>query len=275
MSITICSIHRHLSSDPHSDVHGFSGIRIPVIASTLPIVRYFVLLIVCCLMAAVPPLSHDQRGRLAAVSDATDQPDEAFAALLENAAQWTPGIGDAPISMEPDLDAMLAGPAAYRGRLCRIAGRIEQQTWMAAPHDDVAEWFLRDDAGRPILVYVSGLDRGHEFRDGRSVVLPARFYKTVEARARDGRTRRYPAFVGVFPRTEAVAPWSRMWAVAVPVGIMLMVFLALLVYARRGARPRGVRLWSGAPVSGPADDTLPADPASALAELRRRAETAK
>ncbi len=149
---------------------------------------------------------------------------------------------------------------------------LSQQSWLPAPHEDVAEWFIRDDRGRPILVYVSGLDRKHGFRDGMRVVLDARFYKRVEAEALDGRFHRYPAFVGELPLAAAGAgaSWGRLWVVAIPVAILLGVFLILLVYARAGApRPRPAARADWRPDDA---EDLPRDPAEALAELRRRAE---
>lgn len=231
------------------------------------------ILILCTLVAAIPPLSPDEQSRLAMATDGVQTRGDAFEALLANAGRWTPGLDDTPIRLVPDLDAMVARPDEYRGALCRLSGRLEQQSWLTPPDEQVAEWFMRDADGTPMLVYVAGLDRKASFRDGGRVTMPARFYKRVYMEARDGRTHRYPAFVGAMPEQAPADPaWAQAWAVTIPVIIMLVVFLALLVYARRGGRVPPVR---GAAAHWPDDGTLPADPSAALAEMRRRAEAAE
>jgi hypothetical protein len=233
-------------------------------------------LLLCIACAAVPPLTDDQRVRLADAVDGTDHRDDAFAALVENVRRWTPGSGDAPVRLQPDLERMLAHPETYRGTLCRLEGSLEQQAPLAPPWEGMAEWFVRDDAGRPILVYVAGLQPGRGFRGGRPVVILARFYKRVDAVARDGRTHRYPAFVGAHPLALGSPDrgWARLWAVTIPVAAMLVVFLLLLVYARRGHGPMRGRAGAGGVWTEEMDEPLPEDPAEALAELRRRAEAA-
>ncbi len=219
---------------------------------------------------AVPPLSESEQARLASAVDDLDGPDDALAALLEHCSRWTGGPGDAPIRLEPDLQRMLDDPAAYRGALCRLRGRVQQQTPLQAPHAGALEWIVRDADGRPILVY---LPEDPKLTDGTAIEIDARFYKRVRATARDGVTRVYPAFVGSKPVTMPIATTGAPLTVIVPVIVMFMVFLALLVYARRGGR-RPARGWR---VAGPVDEAvenLPADPAEALEELRRRAEDA-
>jgi hypothetical protein len=237
-------------------------------------------LLACVTIAAVPPLTDDQHLRLAGAVDGSDHAEDAFAALLENARQWTAGWGDVPVRLEADLDGLLAEPARFRGELCRLAGSLQQQNWLGSPHEDVVEWFVRDDAGRPILVYVTGLGPDHEFRDGRRIEIIARFYKRVDARGRDGRQRGYPAFVGVLTmHTGATAGtsggWTAMLPLVIPVGVMLMVFVLLLVYVRRGGAARRTRSAVGAVVATPLaepDSGLPTDPVEAMTELRRRSE---
>jgi hypothetical protein len=170
---------------------------------------------------------------------------------------------------------MIAFPDVHRGELCRLTGVLQQQAGLREPFESASEWFLRDEAGRPVLVYVEGLGE-QDFEDGTPVVLLARFYKRVDAVARDGVRRSYPAFVGAFPerapRPAAADPWSRLWVVALPVAVMMAVFAALLVYGRR------VRGGHTRRVARPGEEALdrveglPDDPAEALVELRRRAE---
>ncbi len=225
-------------------------------------------------LAAIPPLSDDQRVRLGDTADGRGYQEAAFDALVENVRLWSPGAGDAPVRLHPNLEAMLADPDSFRGQVCRITGAIQQQTQLPAPHDDVVEWFVRDDDDRPILIYVLGPQES--FRDGQEIAVLARFYKYVDEKARDGEVHRYPAFVGAFPTrlaTGEVTAWWPVWIVAVPVALMLIVFLVLFVYATRrrpsGSRRRLVSTGTALPEEG--IKPLPEDPAEALAELRRRA----
>ncbi len=235
-------------------------------------------LIMSLLLAAVEPLTAGQRIRLQTAYDGRDHQEEAFVALLENIEAWTPGVGDAAIRLHLDLEAMMAEPEAFRGDLCRITGTIQQQTPLGRPYTGVAEWFLSDETDRLFLVFVTdvGLEKSSEelFAKGNHVTIVARFYKRLDALARDGTVHVYPAFVGRFPRTlmAADAAWGGLWAVAGPVAVMLVVFAILLGYARRGgrSRPHRVPLAGELPTHGP--ENLPNDPAEALAELRRRAE---
>jgi hypothetical protein len=127
------------------------------------------------------------------------------------------------------------------------------------------------------MVFVCGLHPNREFPPDAQVVVLARFYKRVDAVARDDRLREYPAFVGAFPEVRAAgAGWGRVWIVTIPVAVMLLVFLLLLLYARRGGRPVRARIGTTGPLTtDQGDEHLPDDPAEALAELRRRAEADK
>jgi len=222
-------------------------------------------------LGAVPALTDDDRARLAAAADGGEKRGDAFAALVGHVGRWSPGLGDTPVRLDLDPQHVLADPAANRGELFQVAGTLEQPAWLPPPDDAIAEWFVRDDAGRPMLVYVCGLPPDHSFRDGQSVTLPARFYKRVDARARDGRVHGYAAFVGAYPRpVPGSAGLGHLWIVVVPVAVMLVVFLALLVYAHRGGRPVR-RVYRFVPPSPGGEPPLPDDPAEALGEMRRRA----
>ena len=251
----------------------------------------------------VGPLTGDQQSRLDAAIDGGDYHEDAFTVLLDNVATWTPGLGDTPIRLDPDLGRVLADPAAYRGALFRLTGTIEQQSWLEPPHSLIAEWFVRDAAGRPMLVYVYGAPSEDRFHLGKRVMLPGRFYKRIDERARDGRVHEYAAFVAAFPRAVETGLGGgtgggaglgtgmlRLWVVAVPVVVMLIVFVALRVYTQRGGTSgrTGHRFIAApappAPPEAPeapeaplppapgTEAPLPEDPTEALAELRRRAE---
>ncbi len=225
-------------------------------------------------LAAIEPLTDDQRVRLATAFDGRDHQEAAFVALVENTRLWTPGVGDSPIRLQPDLTAMLGDPESYRGSLCQIAGRVQQQTPLSALYEGVTEWFVRDESGRPILVYVVGHEGDPTIGDGQAVVLHARFYKRVDDIARDGVSRSYPAFVGAWPSrpVAADAALSGVLVVVIPVSVLLVIFLLLMLYVRRNRAERRL----GRPGIGERPDmdespALPDDPVDALNEMRRRA----
>lgn len=226
-------------------------------------------------LVAIPPLTEDQRVRLATAFDGRDHQEAAFVALVENARIWTTGIGDAPVRLHPNLETMLNNPDPYRGTLCRITGRIQQQTPLSAPYEGVTEWFVRDDSGRPILVYVVDHESNPAFTDGQAVIVHGRFYKRVDEISRDGVSRRYPAFVGALPSRpgSADAALGGMVVVIIPVAVLLVVFLVLMLYVRRNRaeRPRRRPVFDERyEVDGSLG--LPDDPVEALSEMRRRGE---
>lgn len=232
------------------------------------------------LFLAVPPLSNAQRTALDTSFDGRDHRESAFDALLENARQWSDEIGDAPVRLEPVLNALVESPDAYRGDLCRIDGRIEQIEWLREPWLGVATWFVRTDAEAPLLVYLTtaGEAQEHEaesFRAGERITVFARFYKRIDSIARDGEERSYAAFVGSISLAQR-APRAEppLLGLLVPaIAVLGLVFVIALVLARRarGMRDssRRMRVHEGLPVNEPAED-LPDDPAAALDVLRRR-----
>jgi hypothetical protein len=236
------------------------------------------------LLASISPMTDEQRSILATAHDGRDHREPAFFALVEHVRTWTSGTGDASLRVDPDYEVMIEHPDQFRGDLCRLTGRIQQQTSLAAPYDIAEEWFIRNDAGRPILVYVVApnegppSDRRQTFRDGARITIHARFYKRVDAVDRTGRTRRYPAFVGAFPivvrSSTASAVWRPLWFLAIAAGILLVVFLVLLFRVRRQRRIDHPFRRPGSDLTDALDEgsPLPDDPAEALTELRRRAE---
>ncbi len=232
------------------------------------------------ILAFVPPLTEEQVIRLETAADGYDVREEAFFALIEHARSWSDAPGDQPVRLNPDFEEMLREPHRYRGDLCLIEGRLAQQAVLDPPYDVAHEWFIRTESGRPIAVYVVGLDdeAAGAFRDGMSVRVYARFYKRMNEIARDGAERSYPAFVGALPESLRPAQpgmhgLTDAWIVLVPVLILLLVFALVLMYVRsqkrkaRRERPRALmRLDADESEQAP----LPEDPAEALAELKRR-----
>ena len=233
--------------------------------------------------AGLPPLTDEQRTRLATAYDGRDHREEAFVALLENAravAGLEPHDQPGPEPAPPDVDALMASPGEHRGELCRIAGVIQQKSPLPWPYEEVREWWLRAGSGPPVVVYVVGMTAEEEvpFKIGRRVSIIARFYKRTTSLARDGRTRDYAAFVGAHPRLpggrgDVTSSLPVIFAlVGLGAGGGLLVLLLVLA-ARRSRGPASMRtVATGDPRGLDAEAPLPDDPSEALAELRRRAE---
>ncbi|UCD75047.1 MAG: hypothetical protein JSV91_14835 [Phycisphaerales bacterium] len=235
--------------------------------------------ILAAAIAAIGPLTDEDRIIIETAYDGRDHKEQAYITLAKHAAAWTEGAGAEPVRLDPDFEAMLADPDAFRGDLCRLAGRIEQQTPLEPPYDMAEEWFIRNDQGRPILVYVAGLEGSEGLEPGAGVEIFARFYKRVDAMARDGQAHSYPAFVGALPqplnrRTAGIDDWRHLWIVAIAIVIMLIALLLLMMALRRTSRRISARRPPAAPDETDEEDpgTLPDDPAAALDELKRRAE---
>jgi hypothetical protein len=243
--------------------------------------------LVLVLAAAVTPLSETERIVIETARDDRTHEEEAFAVLLTHVAQWAPAagseVGDEPIRLAPDYAAMIEAPQAYRGELCRIEGRIEQRTGLGGPFAGSDEWFIRTADGTPVIVYLPVDDAMKQRRDGERVAIDARFYKRMTLEARDGTERQYAAFVGARPwvvATQTGNPLNGLWVLGGLVALLLVVFTVLFAVVRRGGARRAWRGLGGS-LGGSADDVdgadaaLPADPAEALAELKRRTEAAR
>ncbi|TVQ52777.1 MAG: hypothetical protein EA377_09390 [Phycisphaerales bacterium] len=225
--------------------------------------------------APIPPLTDEQQIRLESAHDGRDYREEAFCALVESARTWEAARVLTHFPRAPDLEAWIADPDEHRGTIARIRGRLEQRVSLEPSYDVAEEWFVRDEAGTPLIVYVVG-DVPAEVREGRPVDLNARFYKRMRFTARDGREYDYAAFVGAHPRTVTpTGALQQLGIVVIPLALLLLAFFLLLIYVRsqranRTPLPRPARtdeiesLDEGGP--------LPDDPAEALAELRRRAQ---
>ena len=233
-----------------------------------------------------PPLTADQVVRLETAVDGRDHQEEAFVALCENAHAYRDALGpsDEPVRLVVDRAALLADPDSARGALVRLEGVVHEPRRLAPPFEDVIECFLVDASDVPHLVYfVDARDDPLELDHLSEWSCIARFYKRVDATARDGTDRAYAAFVGARPMrrdgigagTETGQNRSVTWTpfVIVLVGAVTLVFLL------RASRRAAARLPHVLTSAGPEDDAgdrieedLPDDPASALAELRRRSQ---
>ena len=227
-------------------------------------------------IASIPPLSADQRTALDTAFDGRDHQEAAFAALVENVRSWTDGIGDAAIRLEPDYQVMLENPDQYRGELCKVTGKLQQHAPLPGLNKGIGEWFVRDSNSQPILVYIVKNLNDQTFRDGQGVEIIARFYKRVDAIAKDGTKHSYAAFVGAFPKSPSNTAGSAsnpMLVLAIPVAIGLVVFIILLAYTRhiRNSSKESRRRSTDSLLLDE-DVSLPDDPTEALSQLKRQGE---
>lgn len=245
-----------------------------------------------------PPLDASTLRDLASARDGFDYREQAFFALVNSVRAWTQSPADAGESIRLTFDAqsLVDEPAAARGELFRIAGELLQHTLLDPPYEDVSEWFIRDSRTRePVMVYIVHADATPSFADRQHVQVDARFYKRMRFTARDRQVRDYPAFVGRFPIALAASTQPSSLAasqpqmttnrgldllgvIAGPVVLLLVVFAGLRLWIARKIRRVQDRFATLPRWNDPAaevDDAagLPDDPAAALAELRRRAET--
>ncbi|MCP3905386.1 MAG: hypothetical protein GY715_17300 [Planctomycetes bacterium] len=228
-------------------------------------------------LLALPPLTADQRTRLDTAVDGRGHEEEAFVALLENARER--GRRDAPPLPAPDAGSLVADPDAHRGAAFRVIGVIQQQRRLPRPFDEVHEWFVRDDEGTPLVVFVTGAEVDPaSFADGRRIVVDTRFYKRLDAVGRDGTPRSYAGFVGADPRldtTRTTPGASALVILVVALPTLVIVLIVARAMARRSGPGSGRR--TGRAVDREDTDLdesppLPEDPGAALAELKRRAE---
>ena len=225
-------------------------------------------------LALVVPLSESERTVIATARDDRSHEEEAFAVLLSHAAAWTGELGDQPIRLTPDFEAMIAAPDQYRGELCRIEGRLEQRTGLGGAFEG-DEWFIRTADQTAVVVYLPMDERMKRIRDGQHVAIDARFYKRMRFEGRDDETHAYAAFVGARPwLLDAPNPWRHLWVIAVLVLILFVAFIVLFAIVRRGratqsgSRRRGDDAYDA--TDAEADEGLPSDAVAALEELARR-----
>lgn len=231
----------------------------------------------CSVMLGADGLTDDRRERLATAHDGGDFREEAFFALVEHFREWDGALPTEPMRLYFQPDAMTADPDSLRGELCLVLGRLEQRTPLPTPYDVGEEWFIRDRSGQPVIVYVVGVD-GARFTEGQKLRVVSRFYKRVDAQARDGVVRQYAAFVGARPqRIHYEDPRAPVELIVVPVGVLFGGFVLLWLYVRRqrrGVPVRGRLTGIDNDGSSMADSggSLPENPVEALAELKRRAD---
>jgi hypothetical protein len=83
-------------------------------------------LISCLWLAALPPLTDNQREMLASTPDRTESYEQAgLIALLANAQSWSDDlVANEAGARLPDYADILQSPAAWRGQSCLIEGTL-------------------------------------------------------------------------------------------------------------------------------------------------------
>lgn len=184
--------------------------------------------------------------------------------------------------LTPRLAAeFLADPAAARGGLVLITGRLAQISLLEGEFGDLWECYIRLRDETPVLMFVAAVESGVVFRERDAIEIPAVFLQTTAAEARDGRRRTFPVFVGAFPRSPAAPPpqparGPERFIVPLVIGlsIVFLIVLALSRRSRRGEKQRRLRASQRlrASASLDVDSALPDDPAPAVDEPPFRAE---
>jgi hypothetical protein len=187
-----------------------------------------------------PELTDAERGRLQTASDGTDHRESAFEALVEHVNTWPRVDRPSLFLPDPELELLLNQPSLHRGRAFRVRGRLEQKSMLKPPYASVAEWFVRDRFGRPVIVYVCGTFDPAGFEIGAMVEVPGRYYKRVDAEAQDGRKHSYAAFVGTQPlriggMSYLAGPLRMMAGV---VAALLVVYVGVVWWSRRARSQR-------------------------------------
>lgn len=223
----------------------------------------------------IPAMTEEETQRLVTARDGHDHQEEAFIALIEHVRSW-PGIeADIRAPHVSTSRTFIQNPEAHRGELTTLTGRLEQRASLQSVYGDTEEWFLRLSSGEPAIVFVTGATQFSEIKEGQHIGIAGRFYKRIDAIDRRGNLQQYAAFVGTAPRkATSTTELVQLWVVAIPVVALLIAFGLLVLFIRRhrgASRPR-VRAFRNVEIVTD-EVNLPDDPADALAELKRRADT--
>ncbi|MHB1155570.1 MAG: hypothetical protein ACYC26_01895 [Phycisphaerales bacterium] len=265
----------------------------------------WLVLIPCLVLAALPPLTDDQREMLATTPDLTVSYDQAgLYALLANAKSWSadPAANEAG-SRLPDYAAIRENPAQWRGESCLIEGtlvaRIDFGPLARIDYDNVQSWAVRTPGtdghnGGIIIVFLTdpppvewGITRGRNtapLTQDMKLRLVARFFTVLQQANLKDDPSAYPVFVG---RSAAfVEPPAGSSGIGYrPLLIITLIFamivgyvIVLVVRFRRGRETR--RAKREQPVESSRRkrkpvvlrDDLPDDPAKAMDVLENENE---
>ncbi len=221
----------------------------------------------------IPPLHENTQIRLETAVDGQDSRGESFAALVEETALWIPPFDDDASAF--DYDQALRQPALYRGSPVRIEGILAQQRPLEGDWQGVQEWFVRDTNKRVYCVYVVGLEA---FQDGTHVSMIARFYKTMDMVARDGRNRMYPTFVTTTHALSSIGTVAQPQPFVILLSLILLVavlvFVLVRIVMRKKARRTRIQIQTDDVVEavGQCASGLSDKPSQALAEMYEQVE---
>lgn len=167
------------------------------------------LAILCSAISVIPPLSAEQKAKVAAVSDQSADVDDGFYTLLENAAQWP--TNEKPAGVGLSVPAVEAAPGDFRGLPMLIEGEYLglREVYMvkrSGPWDGKLEqWGIRiPEAQTNVMVFL--VNPPPVPVQGQKVSVVARFYKSWPVKdERTGREVRYLVFVGRSAKVHAGA----------------------------------------------------------------------
>jgi hypothetical protein len=184
-------------------------------------------------------LSPDDRTALEAAYDGRDHNDTAFARLLEHVRGWPKDLDPGGFRAVAALDGFGVAPAvvpeSLRGTPVVVAGRLAQASPLESYWNQegarVEEWFVRTDGGLTVLVLAvdppSTAAAGRTaVTQGTRVVVEGVVYKRIDAVARDGQLRSFPAVVGRM-RDVVASPLDGLLPLAFLVVVLLVVFMVL------------------------------------------------
>ncbi|HIO19962.1 MAG TPA: hypothetical protein EYN11_02600 [Phycisphaerales bacterium] len=186
--------------------------------------------------SGIPPLSENVQIRLSTAVDGQDSRGESFAAILEHVSEWKSPI-EAEFKEIP-ISALLAHPEQYRGVLVRFQGALEQTSPQTQPWEGVHEWFVRDQSGALLCIYVVG---SNQISVGDSISGIARFYKTMSMEGRDSQIRMYPTFVTSPLAIDLLASSNAIPTPLLLLPVLLFASIIVFILARLGKRKRPIR----------------------------------
>jgi hypothetical protein len=254
---------------------------------------------------AVSDLTPQQKLQLDTATDFTGQFDDAaLYPLLENAIWWAQG--DEAGAEPADLAAIAANPAAHRGKLFVIQGKLAapprpvEKLLRPGPWEGTLRQYvlLVDEAkNQTVVVYLVAPPGDKErSRTGAQVRLVGRFYKIWREPNRQKKETDFPTFVGKSVR-QVAAPVGKplggilgllmgdTMTLLVGLGFVVLIGGTLVLWviyrryahdaedrrARREAqREERERRQAEEQAEEEAGPPLPEDPVAALAELQRR-----
>lgn len=168
-------------------------------------------LILTAMLAAAPPLTAPQQQQLSTAHDAKADTDEAaLYPLLENALTW-PDHVEAGATI-PDYDAITKDPAAYRGQLFFIQGKLRRakpigKLKLPGPWEGkLSEWAIEYGSEAEQMLIVNLVNPPQAPRDGSEIKLAARFYRLWPTTNKFGNPKTFLVFVGKDAQILGVKP---------------------------------------------------------------------